>query len=114
LECNDHYVADRRDKLARLLVLQGRDPATVRELLERWIPTSTVAVTDNMFCAGTDGNQDACFGDSGSPLLIRSQDGYLQVGVVSWGPDGGCGLTNMYGVYVNLERYLDWIADTTK
>ena len=113
-ECNDHYVADRREKLAKLLVLQGRDPGAVRELLDKWAPTSTVAVTDNMFCAGTDGNQDACFGDSGSPLLIKSQDGYLQVGVVSWGPDGGCGLTNMYGVYVNLERYLGWIADSTK
>lgn len=34
----------------------------------------------------------------------------LQAGVVSWGSVSGCGLTNLFGVYVRLLRYLDWIA----
>jgi hypothetical protein len=69
-------------------------------MLDKWLPLSTVQVTDNMFCAGTDGAQDACFGDSGGPLVIKSQDSYLQVGIVSWGPDEGCGLADLFGVYV--------------
>lgn len=113
-ECNGYYVIDRRKKLAKVLVLQGKDPVEVREALERLLPMSATPVTDQMFCAGTDGSQDACFGDSGGPLVIKSRDGYVQVGIVSWGPDGGCGLTNLYGVYVDLERYQDWIAAVVK
>jgi secreted trypsin-like serine protease len=37
-----------------------------------------------------------------------------QAGIVSWGPVEGCGLTNLFGVYVRLPRYLDWIETTTK
>ena len=109
-ECNRFYVQDRRKKLSDLLVLQGKSQDELRETLDKWMPLSTVLVTDNMFCAGTDGKQDACFGDSGGPLVIKSQDGYRQVGIVSWGPDEGCGLTNLNGVYVNLEVYLDWMS----
>ena len=114
LDCNRYYVTDRRNRLSRLLLLQGKGQDEARAMLDKWLPLSTVQVTDNMFCAGTDGAQDACFGDSGGPLVIKSQDSYLQVGIVSWGPDEGCGLADLFGVYVNLERYTDWIAENTR
>jgi secreted trypsin-like serine protease len=114
LDCNRYYVTDRRNRLSRLLLLQGKSQDEARAVLDTWLPLSTVQVTDNMFCAGTDGAQDACFGDSGGPLVIKSQDSYLQVGIVSWGPDEGCGLADLFGVYVNLERYTDWIAENTR
>lgn len=113
-DCNRYYVIDRREKLAKLLVLQGKSPAEVREGLDRLLPISATLVTDRMFCAGTDGSQDACFGDSGGPLVIKSRDGYVQVGIVSWGPDGGCGLASLFGVYVDVAQYQDWIAETAK
>ena len=42
--------------------------------------------------------------------------GWSQVGVVSWGlgaaaPGGGCG-NDRYGVYTELGKYLDWIAES--
>ncbi|CAH1798437.1 unnamed protein product, partial [Owenia fusiformis] len=48
---------------------------------------------DTMFCASNfKGNkkktQDACFGDSGGPLMCRQGDKrWTQYGIVSWGPD---------------------------
>jgi secreted trypsin-like serine protease len=46
-------------------------------------------VTDGMICAGYDnGGKNACFGDSGGPLMIptAAAPGWKQVGIVSWGP----------------------------
>ena len=70
-------------------------------------------ISENMICAGIDnGSMDACFGDSGGPLHVVS-GGLLQVGIVSWGPGSGCGLTGLVGVYTKLSRYSDWIAAQT-
>nr|AML23866.1 ixominogen [Ixodes ricinus] len=65
-----------------------------------------------MFCAGhVDGGMDACHGDSGGPLVCRSITGNFAVfGIISWGEE--CGLPNRPGVYVKVQEYLDWIANT--
>ncbi|CAN8019338.1 unnamed protein product, partial [Ixodes persulcatus] len=65
-----------------------------------------------MFCAGhVDGGMDACHGDSGGPLVCRSITGNFAVfGIISWGEE--CGLPNRPGVYVKVQDYLDWIANT--
>eukprot|EP00542_Grammatophora_oceanica_P018340 CAMPEP_0194029356 /NCGR_PEP_ID=MMETSP0009_2-20130614/3092_1 /TAXON_ID=210454 /ORGANISM="Grammatophora oceanica, Strain CCMP 410" /LENGTH=423 /DNA_ID=CAMNT_0038668987 /DNA_START=402 /DNA_END=1673 /DNA_ORIENTATION=- len=74
--------------------------------------------------------KDACFGDSGGPLLIVGEvndDGTMppgddiQVGVVAHGPeeiDGldvantvPCGNTAYPGVYVRISAYVDWIDE---
>ena len=67
-------------------------------------------VDETTICAGT-GEQDACYGDSGGPLIIRG-DMYepLQVGVVSWGL--GCARANSPGVYARISAYTGWISDT--
>ncbi len=65
-------------------------------------------VADNMICAGSqDGGKDACYGDSGGPLFLETDDGWEQVGIVSWGQ--GCALPYKYGVYTRVSSYTDWI-----
>ncbi|KAL1386837.1 hypothetical protein pipiens_012767 [Culex pipiens pipiens] len=63
-------------------------------------------VTDSMICAGDleHGGVDACFGDSGGPMVA---DGVL-VGVVSWGK--GCAQPGAVGVYSNVAVVRDWIT----
>lgn len=74
-------------------------------------------LTENMLCAGTPtGARDACNGDSGGPLFIRTGNGPEQIGIVSWGDgpldaDVACGHENAYGVYTRLGRYSDWVAE---
>jgi trypsin len=67
-----------------------------------------------MVCAGAVyGLRDACFGDSGGPLMVPAAGSFdgtlLQVGVVSWG--NGCAVPTQYGVYSRVaDRPLyDWI-----
>ncbi|XP_001600807.1 trypsin beta [Nasonia vitripennis] len=63
-------------------------------------------VTDNMFCAGTEGD-DTCQGDSGGPAVVNDK----LVGVVSWGID--CGESGTPGVYTKVRNYRKWIADNS-
>lgn len=50
-----------------------------------------------MFCAGSPGH-DACFGDSGGPIIRGS----VLTGLVSWGV--GCAEPGYPGVYTNLAH----------
>lgn len=64
--------------------------------------------TEEMICAGLpEGGKDACQGDSGGPLMVDSNDGWQQIGIVSWG--FGCAAENSPGVYTRLALYADWI-----
>uniref|UniRef100_A0A3B3UEN1 Granzyme K-like n=1 Tax=Poecilia latipinna TaxID=48699 RepID=A0A3B3UEN1_9TELE len=68
-------------------------------------------ITDNMICAGWNGNiqADSCQGDSGGPLLCNG----ALVGVTSYGYK--CGLKTKPGVYAFLTKdHLDWIKKTVK
>jgi secreted trypsin-like serine protease len=68
-----------------------------------------------MVCAGElYGVKDACFGDSGGPLMVPARNqGFggtlLQVGVVSWG--FVCGIPTQHGVYSRVadSTLYDWI-----
>jgi len=69
-------------------------------------------VSDNMMCAFSDAGQDACYGDSGGPLIRRGNDaaGDLLVGIVSWGI--GCG--TMPGVYSRISSQRTWIEEVVR
>jgi secreted trypsin-like serine protease len=63
-------------------------------------------VPSDMICAGdtTRGGKDSCQGDSGGPLLRRHENGWVQVGIVSWGV--GCGRAEFPGIYTQISRFL--------
>ena len=75
------------------------------EMYPGWI------VEESMICAGIPyvGQKDACYGDSGGPLLQRAAGtgDVVQVGVVSFGT--GCARKDKPGVYSRVSAAYDWI-----
>lgn len=67
---------------------------------------------DEVICAGfREAMVDACAGDSGGPLHVRSRQGYIQVGLVSGGTlcvDDGERFTS----YTRVSQYEEWIRAT--
>jgi len=67
-----------------------------------------IQISSNMLCAGEpEGGRDACFGDSGGPLICRSINNWELAGLVSWGH--GCARPDYYGVYTRISKYIGFI-----
>ncbi|KAM6976930.1 elastase 2 [Aplochiton taeniatus] len=67
-------------------------------------------VTNNMVCAGGDGDLASCNGDSGGPLNCRNADGSWDVhGVVSFGSSMGCNYPKKPSVFTRVSAYIPWI-----
>lgn len=65
-------------------------------------------INDGVLCAGFDqGGVDACGGDSGGPLLVPYQGGWLQAGVTSFGV--GCAQAGLPGGYARVSSITNWI-----
>ena len=97
-------------------------PLRLHEVEVDWMDNATCAaafgaagggeIADTEICAMRQGTRkDSCQGDSGGPLVVPAKDGngYVQVGVVSWGR--GCGGA-LPGVYSRVAAFSDWIRDT--
>ncbi|XP_052121865.1 proclotting enzyme-like, partial [Frankliniella occidentalis] len=71
-------------------------------------------ILDTEICAGTEaGGRDSCQANSGGPLLLQMNDGrWCNIGIVSFGVR--CGEPGKPGVYTNVGKYLDWIAQNTR
>lgn len=65
-------------------------------------------VDNRKFCASGYGKQDSCVGDSGGPLLMKTQNGIKQVGLVSFGPVP-CNDRDYPVIYTRLTPMLSWI-----
>ena len=65
-------------------------------------------IDQTMLCAADEG-RDSCSGDSGGPIFVQSQDGPIQVGIVSWGY--GCALPNYPGVYSRVSNQINWLEN---
>lgn len=68
-------------------------------------------------CAETDrGLKASCHGDSGGPLFQKTETGFLQIGIVSWG--SACN-PSLQGKQSAIEGYADvsaaapWISEQT-
>ncbi len=72
-------------------------------------------VTENMVCAGASaGGRDACYGDSGGPLMLKAADErYYAYGITSWG-EGVCAQQGKYGVYSKVGNFASWIREVTQ
>ncbi|XP_042210685.1 trypsin-1-like [Homarus americanus] len=64
-------------------------------------------ITDNMICAAASG-KDACFDDSGGPLMTRVGQHWQVIGVVSFGPST-CASPDVAGVFTKVANYIPWI-----
>ena len=92
---------------------QASVPLVSQEKLIQAYPPDEYVITDNMMGAGPgDGSVDTCQGDSGGPLMVMNHyDRFELAGVTSWGQQ--CGMPDVYGVYVRLSNYCDWIVEVT-
>jgi len=70
-------------------------------------------IPKHLLCATYPEGSEPCGGDSGSPLVTKTDGGnYEQIGVHSFSK-GGCGPTKYrYSGSVRLTEVLDWIKDT--
>eukprot|EP00980_Cylindrotheca_fusiformis_P016533 scaffold4954_cov106-Cylindrotheca_fusiformis.AAC.3 len=71
-------------------------------------------IKDAMMCAKGDG-KDACYGDSGGPLLIKRENSPtnspdLLVGVTSWGYE--CADPEFPGIYSRVSDQIGWLTET--
>merc|ERR1712159_699986 len=72
-------------------------------------------ITNSQICAGGVEGEDACTGDSGGPLTLRTDNRNeekrwnLLVGIVSWAD--GCGEKDVPTVYTRVSSYLTWIEE---
>lgn len=101
----------------------GSQPTRLREVA---IPIITNALCSDIsgeiygsigprtICAGgRDLGKGPCFGDSGGPLLVPSNDGWTQVGIVSFGvARDRCG--NVPGAFSRVSELLDYITSAVR
>jgi len=72
-----------------------------------------IGITDAMICAEVaGGGKSACQGDSGGPLMVNTNEGWQQIGIVSWGV--GCAADGFPGVYTRAALFSDWITAITQ
>ncbi|KAJ3656449.1 hypothetical protein Zmor_015526 [Zophobas morio] len=71
-------------------------------------------ITNNILCVDGNYNEGTCYGDSGSPLVVRMVGGSAlqHVGISSFFSGNGCESTDPSG-YTRTWPYVDWIRNET-
>ncbi|KAK5855690.1 hypothetical protein PBY51_007347 [Eleginops maclovinus] len=91
-------------------------PETLRQLRIPLVAQSTCKsqyrdLPANVLCAGGK-EKNACEGDYGGPLFCNAPGvGLVQVGIMSYGSSGGCGVDGLPGVYTEVSKQLRFIND---
>uniref|UniRef100_A0A1B0D181 Uncharacterized protein n=1 Tax=Phlebotomus papatasi TaxID=29031 RepID=A0A1B0D181_PHLPP len=70
---------------------------------------SPKSIEGQWMCAGGE-NRDACQGFGGAPLVIREDNIYNQIGIMSFGSDN-CGSPKIPSVYTSISFFYQWIQD---
>ena len=94
---------------------KARVPIIENKICRSWFRMAgrDMQIHDKIICAGfRDGGHDACHGDSGGPLLSKSDDQWSVIGVVSTGI--GCARPLLPGLYSRVSSYRDWIQQVTR
>ena len=77
------------------------------------ITPQNVGITDSMICAeSTSGIKGSCQGDSGGPLVVNTNQGWQQIGIVSYGV--GCADVSFPDVYTRAGKFTEWITRITQ
>ncbi len=73
-----------------------------------------VGITDSMICAEFFGDVEkgSCQGDSGGPLVVNTNQGWQQIGIVSYGV--GCANAAFPDVYARVGHFTEWINNITQ
>jgi len=106
--------ATRPDSARRPTELQAVDVKVVESrTCERWHLRNRInlKVYEDMMCAGhEEGGKDACFGDSGGPLMTRDplNGRWTLIGLVSAGYS--CAKAGQPGIYHRLSTSSEWIS----
>ncbi|XP_050511896.1 phenoloxidase-activating factor 1 isoform X1 [Diabrotica virgifera virgifera] len=78
--------------------------------------SARLRLTEAQICAGGEDGKDSCKGDSGGPLMKRSNENYLQwyqEGIVSFGNED-CGTAGLPGIYTKVSKFVSWIHSRVK
>ncbi|GAB0096781.1 CLIP domain-containing serine protease 14D [Sergentomyia squamirostris] len=70
---------------------------------------SPKSIEGQWLCAGGE-SRDACQGFGGAPLVIREENIYSQIGIMSFGSDN-CGSPKIPSVYTSISFFYQWIQD---
>lgn len=76
--------------------------------------SNQVGITNSMICAAFSGGvqKGSCQGDSGGPLLVNTNEGWQQIGIVSFGV--GCANETFPDVYARVGSFTTWINNITQ
>lgn len=92
------------------LLRQVELPLVDEETCRRVYPGAPI--DHRTLCAGLRvGGKSSCQGDSGGPLMVNDGQGWVQVGIVSWGAT--CAKPGTYGVYARVGAFAGWLESTT-
>ncbi|CAH1161817.1 unnamed protein product [Phyllotreta striolata] len=91
-------------------------PVVNKVVCSRQYLAQGVNLVDSQICAGGEGGKDSCSGDSGGPLMRRSDSNILQwfqEGIVSFG-SLRCGIKGLPAVYTKVSSFVQWIHSTIR
>ncbi|XP_067004596.2 phenoloxidase-activating factor 2 [Anabrus simplex] len=80
--------------------------------LKKTVLGSSFRLRNDFICADGKTMADTCQVRAGSPLVCEYMGRYLQMGIASW--NILCGEKLLPGVYVNVQRFSEWIRKTMK
>lgn len=88
-------------------VIPIQSDATCQEDLGLLFDSSAHLCAGVLSSPGSGDGVDACYGDSGSPLLVPDGLGWKLAGLTSWGFE--CASSSTYGVYTRVASYSSWV-----